>query len=156
MTALVGVFRRQGRFLLQTMDRTTDKLWITSGGQHVGEGLGAATLGAAVRAGLGQTTLGVPHPKTWPTGKAAEGPLPGVADVRSWKEFASCAASVTVHEGDDGRVSIMPAKRDKRGRLYEPMIEHEVVLPGPLGSVADEAIGAAVLEALAASDDDAG
>ncbi|MFN8074629.1 MAG: hypothetical protein U0Q15_04295 [Kineosporiaceae bacterium] len=102
--AQVTVWRRQGRLLLETLDRTAERIWLSSGGRDLGEALPAAELGAAVREGLAATTV-LDHPLSWPTD---DGPMPGIAGARSWTAFASCAASVSVAADEAGRVTVTP------------------------------------------------
>jgi hypothetical protein len=152
VTGTLSVYRREGRYLIQTMNRTKDFLWIERDAHDVGEEVTAESLGSAVRAGLGVGDV-VRHPKKWPTGAAADGLLPPLAGVKNWKVFAACAAGASVDERG-GRLSVTPNKRDKDGRTYEPMMDAVITFDEPFSEIPDAAIGTAVIRALDASGDD--
>ncbi|MBX9792283.1 MAG: hypothetical protein K2Y37_25570 [Pirellulales bacterium] len=65
---------------------------------------------------LAASRTGIPHPTDW---DAVEFPLPAMAGVRSWEQFAKRAKCVAV-EDENGTLRIIPyKKKDHKGSFEQ-------------------------------------
>lgn len=100
------VYRREGRYFLHALSRTTDGLWMLCDPVlTASEGEGAETLGRKIVAALDGSRIDVP-PRT---GKGLLAPLLAISGVRSWAAFAKSATCVEIEE-EGGRITLVPTR----------------------------------------------
>ena len=102
------VYKRNNQFLIHASSRTTDGVWILSEPCLAVAVEGHdAELQRGVRAALGGSREGVPHPVDW---RGVGIPLLTLAGVKTWNAFSKQAANIGVTE--EGSVIVLTPTRN--------------------------------------------
>ncbi len=110
--------RADGYYYICAQSQTTTGLWMgVRPFLKIGVDEPAARLGEAICEALAASRTGIPHPTDW---DAVEVPLPAMAGVKSWAQFAKGAKCLGV-EDENGALTIIPYKKMRPRGSFEQL-----------------------------------
>ena len=140
-----NIYERSGRVFGRSEDKTVagyhfaqDNVMALNATDHTG-------IGAALKAALEASRESVPIPPRHAMAADAPSALYLAAGVRTWREFAKGAKSISVHQGD-GQIKLVPWKNEGVLANFVPIKDRARTLPD---TSPDADLGAAVVAALA-------